>query len=107
MVNTSFLAVIVVVGLGTYLMRAVPIVWHGSIPVPPVVERLLKHVLAAVLTALVVPAALYLKTDGVYDLAPERTIAALAALLVALKWRSVVATLAVGMGVLWIAQAII
>lgn len=90
--------------LGTWLMRALPIMLHGRVPHPAWLERLLRHVPVAALTALVVPGALYLKHDGLYSFAPARTLAAVAALLVALKTKNVLATLVVGMLALWAAQ---
>lgn len=90
--------------LGTWLMRALPIMLHGRVPHPAWLERVLRHVPVAALTALVVPGALYLKHDGVYAFAPARTIAAVAAMLVALRTKNVLATLVVGMVVLWVAQ---
>lgn len=90
--------------LGTWLMRALPIMLHGRVPHPAWLERLLRHVPVAALTALVVPGALYLKHDGLYSFAPARTLAAVAALLVAIKTKNVLATLVVGMLALWAAQ---
>ena len=60
----QFWLLIVVLALGTWLMRSLPIMLHGHVPHPPWLERLLKHVPVAALTALVVPGALYLKHDG-------------------------------------------
>lgn len=90
--------------LGTWSMRSLPIMAHGRIPNPPWLERLLRHVPVAALTALVIPGSLYVKAHDVYSPAPARTIAAVAALLVALRTRNTALTLAVGMGVLWIGQ---
>jgi branched-subunit amino acid transport protein len=101
----QFWLLIVLLAAGTWAMRSLPIMLHGHVPHPPWLERLLRHVPVAALTALVVPGALYLKDDGAYSLAPARTIAAVVAMLVALKTRNVLATLVVGMAVLWIAQA--
>ena len=85
-------------------MRSWPIILHGRVPHPPWLERLLRHVPVAALTALVVPGSLYLHEGSVYSFAPARSIAAVAALLVAWRTKNVLATLAVGMGVLWLAQ---
>lgn len=102
-----FWVIIIVLAIGTFLLRSVPIWMHGRTPVPRWLERLLKHVPAAALTTLVIPGSLYLKTNGSYEVAPERIIAATAALLVALKTKNTIATLVVGMGALWIMQALI
>ena len=58
--------------LGTWLMRSLPIMLHGHVPHPPWLERLLKHVPVAALTALVVPGALYVHAGSTYTLAPAR-----------------------------------
>jgi branched-subunit amino acid transport protein len=102
---TQFWVLIVALALGTWAMRSLPIMLHGHIPHPRWLGRLLKHVPVAALTALVVPGSLYLKLNGAYSFAPARTIAAVAAMLVALKTKNVLATLVVGMSALWLAQA--
>lgn len=102
-----FWLVTIVLAVGTWLMRSLPIMLHGTVPSPKWAERLLRYVPIAALTALVVPGALYVKTGAEYGFAPARTIAAVAALVVALRTRNVVATLAVGMAVLWTAQVLL
>lgn len=99
-----FWLLIVTLALGTWLMRSLPIISHGRVSHPVWLERLLKHVPVAALTALVVPGALYTHQGAAYVFAPARTVAALVALFVAWRTRNVVATLAVGMGVLWAVQ---
>jgi len=102
----AFWVLIVVLAIGTWLMRSLPIMAHGHVATPPWAERLLRHVPVVALTALVVPGALYLKDHaGAYHFAPERLLAAAAAMLVALKTRNVAATLVVGMVARWVAQA--
>ena len=97
----------IVLAIGTWTMRSLPIMLHGTVPTPAWLERLLKHVPAAALTALVVPGALYLKVHGDYEFAPARTIAAVVALAVALRSRNTLATLGAGMAALWIVQALL
>jgi branched-subunit amino acid transport protein len=101
----TFWVVILTLASGTFLLRSLPLWLHGRTPAPRWLERLLRHVPAAALTALVVPASLYTKSNGVYEVAPARILAAVAALLVAVRTRSVIWTLVTGMGVLWVAQA--
>lgn len=102
--TAQFWLLTLLLALGTWAMRSLPIMLHGHVPHPPWLERLLKHVPVAALTALVVPGALYLKHEAVYTFAPARTIAAVFALLVALKTKNVLATLVAGMAALWLAQ---
>lgn len=107
MSTSTFWLVIIAVGLGTYAMRTVPLLLHGRLRMPPSIERLLRHVPAAALAALIVPASLLVRTDGAYDVAPERVIALAIAVVVALKWRNMLATLVVGMVALWVMQTIL
>lgn len=103
----QFWLLIVALAVGTWAMRSFPIMLHGRVPHPPWLERLLKHVPVAALTALVVPGALWVKTaGGAYGFAPERTVASIVALIVAVRTRSVLATLVIGMLALWIGQAL-
>jgi branched-subunit amino acid transport protein len=100
----QFWLLIIVLALGTWSMRSFPIMLHGRVPHPAWLERLLKHVPVAALTALVVPGALYVHEGSSYSFAPARTVAAVIALAVAWKTKNVLATLAAGMGALWLAQ---
>ncbi len=100
----QFWLLIVVLALGTWSMRSLPIILHGRVPHPAWLERLLRHVPVAALTALVVPGALYVHEGSVYSPAPARTIAAVLALVAAWRTKNVLVTLAVGMGALWVLQ---
>lgn len=100
----TFWFVILALAGGTFLLRSLPLWLHGRTPAPRWLERLLRHVPAAALTALVVPASLYTRSNGAYEVAPARIVAAVAALIVAAKTRNVLWTLLTGMAVLWIAQ---
>ena len=100
----QFWVLIVLLAIGTWLMRSLPIMLHGHVPHPPWLERFLKHVPVAALTALVVPGSLYVHMGNTYSPAPGRMVAAVLALVVALRTKNVAATLAVGMAALWLAQ---
>ncbi len=102
--TAQFWLMTVVLALGTWLMRALPIMLHGHVAHPPWLERLLKHVPVAALTALVVPGALYLHQGDQYSFAPARMVAAVVALVVALRTKNIFVTLVVGMAALWLAQ---
>jgi len=102
--QTQFWVLVVVLAVGTWLMRSLPIMLHGHVPHPPWLERFLKHVPVAALTALVIPSSIYVHSGATYTIAPARILAAGLAMLVALRTKNVLATLAVGMGVLWVAQ---
>ncbi|MFU8890047.1 MAG: AzlD domain-containing protein [Anaerosomatales bacterium] len=103
----SFWFVILALAGGTFLLRSLPLWLHGRTPAPRWLERLLRHVPAAALTALVVPASLYTTSNGTYEVAPARIVAAVAALLVAAKTRNVIWTLVTGMAVLWVTQGVL
>lgn len=100
----QFWLLTVVLALGTWAMRSLPIMLHGTVAHPPWLERVLKHVPVAALTALVVPGTLYLHEGDAYLFAPARLLAGVAALAVALRTRNVLATLIAGMTVLWLGQ---
>ena len=89
--------VIVVVGIGTYAMRASLIVLFGRVEAPPLVERASRYVAPAVLAAIVLPG--LVAPDGQVDLRPVRLAAGAVAALVAFWTKSIPATLAVGLGV--------
>lgn len=93
-----------ILAAGTWAMRALPIMLHGTVAHPPWLERLLKHVPVAALTALVIPGVLYTHVGDAYSFSAGRTVAAVAALLVALRTKNILATLVVGMSALWLAQ---
>ena len=69
---------------------------------PPAVQRALRYVPPAALTAIILPA--LLRPDGALEVGPGNTrlIAGLAAGLVAWRTRSALLTIAVGMLLLWI-----
>lgn len=94
-----------VVAAGTIAIRLsflLLIEWVDEIP--PWVETTLELVPPAVLAAIAVPALVYV--DGALALSPanERLLAGALAAVVAWRTESVLATLAVGMGALWLLQ---
>lgn len=93
------LAVIAVVGVGTYAIRLSFVALFGRLDeVPDGVERVLRFVPAAVLAALVLPA---VATPGAGGLAVDKLVAGALAAAVAWRTENVLATMAVGMGALW------
>ncbi len=103
----SIWVVLIAGGLATYLTRLSFIALaHRGAP-PAWVTRPLRFVPAAVLSAIILPEVL--TPSGTFDAAPAvpRLLAALAAVIVAWRTRSVLLTLVVGMGVLWLATALL
>jgi len=102
MSDTGVWLMILGVGLGTYLLRLSFIALWQKLRIPALVDEGLTYVPAAVLAALVVPA--LARPEGVIDLSPDnlRLVAGLLAAAVAWFTRSVLLTLGVGMGALWL-----
>ncbi|ANG63986.1 branched-chain amino acid ABC transporter [Marinobacterium aestuarii] len=93
------------VGLGTFSLRLSFIQFHGQLRLPAVLNRALVYVPASVLAALVLPSVVNSGADAELSLLSPRTLAALAAALVAWKTKNILLTLGTGMGVLWLLQA--
>lgn len=96
---------ILAMGLVTYVIRLSVIGAIGRIDIPPLVQRALRFVPPAVLSAIVFPE--LLRPSGVLDLTPgnPRLIAGLLAIVVAWRTRNVLLTIAAGMAALWLLQA--
>jgi len=97
---------IVVIGLATFGFRLSFIYLFGRIEdVPPRIRR--TYVPPAVLAALVVPDLVTVESTVTATLVDERLIAGVAAGVVAWKTENVFATIAVGMGVLWVLRFVV
>ena len=102
----SSVAVIIVIGIGTYLERLSFIGIIGDREIPEWAVLPLRFVAPAVFAALVAPAVLL--HDGSVILSPAvnpSALATLIALMVAWRTKSVAATLVVGMAAIWLLQA--
>lgn len=93
-------ALFAAMGIVTLVLRASFLVLPERTTLPPLLRRALTYVPPAVLAAIVTPA---LFSAGEVALGPidARLPAALVAIVVAARTRSVLATLGAGMGVLW------
>ena len=101
--SVSIWAVILVVGIATYAIRLSFIYLFGRIDgVPPMLERALRFVPPAVLAALVLPDLLTVRPSLLGTLLDERLLAGAVAGVVAWRTENVLATIAVGMAVLWL-----
>lgn len=98
--------IIIGMGLVTYGIRVTPIALLGRFDLPPLAWRALRYVPPAVLTAIIFPEVLM--RDGAVALWPlnARLVAALVAALVAWRTKSVIWTIAAGMAVFWVLQAL-
>lgn len=98
-------ALIVVVGAINFAARLSFIVLFARREMPPLLARALRHVPAAMLTAIVVPAIVFAAPGELaLNAGNVKLIAALVAGFVAWRWRNTLLTIAVGMGALWLLQ---
>ncbi|WP_256299234.1 AzlD domain-containing protein [Haloarchaeobius salinus] len=105
---TTLWGIVLAVGVLTLALRLSFILLFGRVDdVPTRVERTLELVPAAVLAALVVPAVVALDTSLSLVAEPAKVVAAVVAAGVAWRTENVLATIAVGMGVLWLVGAVV
>lgn len=99
---------LLILGMGaiTFAIRLSMILLLGRVEMPAWLQRALRFVPPAVLSAIVFPE--LLRPEGSLDvsLGNERLLAGVLAALIAWRTKNVLLTIAVGMGALWILQAI-
>ena len=103
----SLWLIILGMGIVTFGTRLVPIVLLGRIEIPLVVQRALRFVPPAVLTAIVVPELLYRNNQIDLSLANLRLLAGLIAIVVAWRTKNPLLTIGIGMLALWVLSAIV
>ena len=98
---------VVCMGLLTFAIRLLPIVLLERIEIPLLVQRALRFVPTAVLSAIIFPE--LLAPGGKFDLSlgNARLLAGLIAIVVAWRSKNVLLTIGVGMAALWVLQGII
>jgi branched-subunit amino acid transport protein len=96
----------VALAVGTYALRLSFIYLFGKVEMPDWLRRVLRFVPASVLAALVFPALTY--PNGALDLSlgNVRLLAGIGGALVAWKTKNVLWTIAVGMVLFWVLQAL-
>jgi branched-subunit amino acid transport protein len=99
--------VIVLVGTLNYLSRLSFIAFFSRRTMPVLLERALRYVPAAMLTALIVPMIVTAPPTSVAGIAAPRVIAATIAVVVAYHTRSTILTLGCGMVAVWVLQALL
>ena len=99
--------IIIGMGLITYALRLSLIVLLGRMDMPLIVQRGLRFVPPAVLSAIIFPE--LLRPGGVLDisLGNARLLAGIVAALIAWRTKNVLLTIGVGMAALWILQTLI
>ncbi len=103
----NYWLIIFAMGIVTFGIRLLPIVLLGRIEIPLVVQRALRFVPPAVLSAIIAPE--LLMPGGQFDVSPgnARLIAGVIATLVAWRTKNVLLTIAVGMIALWVLNAMV
>jgi len=99
--------IVIAMGIVTFGIRLVPSVLLGRIEIPLVIQRALRFVPPAVLTAIVVPELLY--RNNQVDVSPTnvRLLAGLIAIGVAWRTKNALITIGAGMIALWVLQSLI
>ena len=94
-------------GLVTYAIRLSLIVLIGHVEVQPIIQRALRFVPPAVLTAIIFPE--LLRPGGTFDLSfgNVRLLAGVLAAGVAWRTKNVLLTIGVGMVALWVLQVVV
>jgi branched-subunit amino acid transport protein len=106
--ETTIWVTILAVGAINYIARLSFIALFARRDMPPLLERTLKHVPAAMLTAIVIPAVVFIAPGELrLDLGNAKLIAAVAAAGVAAWSRNTTLTIVVGMAVLWLAPYVV
>lgn len=97
--------VIFAVGAINYATRLSFIAFFARRDMPPFLARALRYVPAAMLTAIVVPAIVFVPAGELrLDWGNARLLAAIMAAMVAWRWRNTTLTIAVGMATLWLVE---
>jgi branched-subunit amino acid transport protein len=103
----SWLPALALAGLLTFATRLSFIALLGRVETPPLLARALRYVPPAVLSAIVFPELLLREGKVDVTLHNLRLFAGLLAVLVAWRTKSVLLTIAVGMGALWLLQVVL
>ncbi|HKW79552.1 MAG TPA: AzlD domain-containing protein [Casimicrobiaceae bacterium] len=101
-------SLILAVGAINFASRLSFIALFARREMPPLLARALRHVPVAMLSAIVVPAIVFV-SPGILrvDAGNVKLIAALAAGVVAWRWRNTLLTIGVGMAALWLLQRVV
>jgi branched-subunit amino acid transport protein len=102
----NYWLIILIMGLVTFGIRLLPIVLLGRIEIPIVIQRALRFVPPAVLSAIVAPELLMPGGEFNLSLGNARLLAGVIAMLVAWRTKNVLATIAAGMIALWVLQSL-
>jgi branched-subunit amino acid transport protein len=99
--------IVIAMGVVTFGIRLVPIVLLGRFEIPLLMQRALRFVPPAVLTAIVVPELVYRDSQIDVSLTNVRLLAGLIAIVVAWRTKNALITIGVGMVALWVLSAVV
>jgi branched-subunit amino acid transport protein len=105
--SLSLWLILILGGVGTYLLRLSFILIFQHVQMPSFMERILRLVPPAVFSAIVLPELLVRDGAVQFSVFNLRLIAGLLAAIIALKTRNILITIASGMVILWILQSIV
>lgn len=100
---------LIIIGMGvvTFGTRLTPIVLLGRFEIPLLMQRALRFVPPAVLTAIIVPELLYRNNQIDVSLTNLRLLAGLIAIVVAWRTKNALITIGVGMIALWVLSVLL
>jgi branched-subunit amino acid transport protein len=98
---------IIAAGLVTYATRLSSIMLYDKLEMPALVQRSLRFVPVAVLTAIFFPDLIYLQDELVLSFQNPRLLAGILAIFIAWRTKNVIYTIVAGMLSLWMLQLII
>ena len=97
---------LIIIGLLTYGIRLSFILFFSKMDIPALLQRAFRFVPVAVLSAIILPALFFPNGVLALSLSNARLLAGIIAVGVAWKTKNVLVTLVVGMGALYLLQAI-
>ncbi|NTV51090.1 MAG: AzlD domain-containing protein [Geobacteraceae bacterium] len=102
MSSRDFLFLMIAMGAVTYLPRMIPLVMLSRRALPPWFAEWLELIPAAILSALIAPTLFAQSAPRIFTLGKIELLAAIPALLCAVKTRSLAGTVVVGMLCYWV-----
>jgi len=99
--------IFIIIGLLTYAIRLSFILFFSKMDIPSLLQRAFRFVPVAVLSAIIFPALFLPKGTLALSFSNARLLAGAIAVVVAWRTKNVLVTLVVGMGALYLLQAVV
>ena len=100
--NFKLILIIIIMSIGTFLLRFSFIYLHGKFKLPQWIENAMKYIPGAILSALIFPA-IIIKEDLIwFSIENPRLVAGTIAMFIAWKTKDLLLTTAVGLGIFWL-----